>query len=253
MKLMENRNFMKCPAFTEALKTSDQALGKKAPPHGKEVKGELIELPYYGEVVESSYPVLLDQRRSLRSYDETANMTKAQLAYMLYTAQGIQEYRGKDESFTLRPVPSGGARHPFETYVAVRNVEGLQAGLYYYAPAANVGEKKVSISYMHSIPDYEKTMSDMLMGQSWATKAAAVLFLSCVPYRSEWRYKELSHRVVLIDLGHVGQNMMLSAVSLGLGSCCMAAYDQALCDKVLGLDGVDEYTVYALSVGKAKA
>jgi nitroreductase len=62
----------------------------------------------------------------------------------------------------------------------------------------------------------------------------------------------MAHRVMLIDLGHLGQNVMLSAAGLGLGSCCMAAYDQTLCDETLGLDGLTEYTVYAISVGAAQ-
>ena len=252
-KILQNRNFMKCPSFLDAMKESDQSLKKPHPPHGKQIKGELISLASFDKVVsEDSYTSLLNLRRSLRVYDDTVAMTQAQLAFMLYSSQGIQDYRGKDEAFTLRPVPSGGARHPFETYITVRNVEGLQAGIYYYSPITHVGEKKVSISFLGPLDDYESQITKMLAGQSWAAKAPAVLFLSCVPYRSEWRYVDLSHRVVLIDLGHVGQNIMLSAVSLGLGSCCMAAYDQALCDKILGLDGLDEYTVYAVAVGAKK-
>jgi nitroreductase len=54
---------------------------------------------------------------------------------------------------------------------------------------------------------------------------------------------------MLIDLGHLGQNVMLSAVDMGLGSCCIAAYDQRLCDAFLEIDGVDEYTVYMITVG----
>ena len=50
----------------------------------------------------------------------------------------------------------------------------------------------------------------------------------------------------------VGQNAMLSAAALGLGSCCMAAYDQQVCDNVIGLDGVDEYVVYGIAVGTAE-
>ena len=253
--ILKNRNFMKCPSFKQAMGESDQTKGLKHPPHGKD-SDQLIELPAFSEhterpVTEDSYTKLLDIRRSIRNYDNNVPMTQSQLAFLLYSAQGIQEYRGKDEAFTLRPVPSGGARHPFETYAAVRNVEGLEQGLYYYAPAVNVSKKKVSLSYIANLPD-ESQISDMLAGQSWAAKSQIVMFITCVPYRSEWRYKEHSHRVILIDLGHVGQNIMLTAAALGLGSCCIAAYDQELCDKLLNVDGTDEYTVYAVTVGVPK-
>jgi len=253
----QNRNFMKCPKLGEAMRQSDQSKGLPHPPHGHAVEEPLITLPSFGEfsnspVSEGFYPNLLDKRRSIRTFDDLKPMTAAQLAFILYSAQGIQEYRGKDESFTLRPVPSGGARHPFETYVAVKNVQGLKKGLYYYAPAVNVHKKQVALSFMKPIDDYDNVVTKMLAGQNWAGNASAVLFISCIPYRSEWRYAEHSHRVILIDLGHVGQNIMLSATGLGLGSCCLAAYDQEVCDEFLNLDGNNEYTVYAVAIGVPK-
>jgi len=252
-QIKQNRDFMKCPSFTDAMSKSDQSKSIAHPPHGKEISGQLITLHPFADrpespVIESSYTALLDARRSVRKYDESKSMTQSQLAFLLHSSQGIQEYRGKDEAFTLRPVPSGGARHPFETYVLVRNVQGLEAGLYYYAPAANVSEKKVSLAYVGPEAEQEH-ISEMLVGQSWGAKAHALVFLTCVAYRSEWRYAENSHRVMLIDLGHVGQNLMLSAASMGLGSCCMAAYDQKLCDEFLQVDGEEEYTVYVVPVG----
>jgi len=107
----------------------------------------------------------------------------------------------------------------------------------------------VGLEYIKPIADYEIQMKDAVAGQGWATGASVMLFVSCVPYKAEWRYRGLAHRVLLIDLGHLGQNAMLSAAAMGLGSCCMAAYNQAKCDQVLGVDGVDEYTVYVISVG----
>ena len=248
-EINQNRRFMQCPSFKEAMSQSDQSKGVKPPPFGRQVEGELVTLPpFEGALPVASYADLLDKRRSKRNYEETA-MTQAQLSFMLWSAQGIQARR--DDVATLRVAPSGGARHPFETYVAVKAVEGLAPGIYYYAPAENIGAKSCAIRRVADLPDAEK-ISEMLATQKWAANAPIVLFYSCVPYKGEWRYAELSHRVMLIDLGHVGQNVMLSAAALGLGSCCMAAYDQRACDEVLGLDGLNEYTVYAVAVGKPK-
>jgi len=242
----QNRLFMQCPSFLEAMAESDQAKGVAPPAFGKTTTGEVIKLPPFDGITKASYADLLDSRRSVRSYDQTP-MTQAQLAFMLWSVNGIQNIR--NDVATFRPVPSGGARHPFETYITVQNVEGLTPGLYHYLPSENIGEKLVTIERIADIPDYEKTITDMVVGQAWAAKAPVVLFYTCIPYKAEWRYFELAHRVVLIDLGHVGQNAMLSAAALGLGSCCMAAYNQKVCDEVIGVDGLEEYTVYAVSVG----
>ena len=242
----KNRKFMHCPSFKERMFESDQTKGKKAPPFGKPIIGELTVLPTFEGVVNiDSYVKLLDIRRSIRKYTDRP-MTKAELAFMLWSVNGIQELRG--EVATLRPSPSGGARHPFETYIAAKNVEGIEPGLYHYVPTANIGEKKCTIQRVGDKISEER-ISAMLADQTWAAKAPIVLFYSCIPYKAEWRYVDMAHRVALIDLGHAGQNAMLSAAALGLGSCCMAAYDQKLCDETLRFNGLDEYTVYAIAVG----
>jgi len=225
---------------------SDQSKGIDPPPLSHPIKGEVITLPAFDNVLTApDYMQLLDTRRSLRNYADIP-MTQAQLAFMLWSTQGVQGKRGVS---TIRTVPSGGARHPFEAYIAVQSVEGLEPGLYRYLPMENIGEKTVKIEGLGPIDNYKEKITAMLAGQAWAAKAPIVLFYTCVPYRAEWRYVHAAHRVVLIDLGHLGQNAMLSAVALGLGSCCMAAYNQQLCDETLGLDGLGEYTVYAVSVG----
>jgi len=247
----DNRKFMHCPSFKGLMEESDQSKGIDPPPFSKPITGEVITLPSFENVLTTpDYMTLLDTRRSLRNYSSKA-MTQAELAFMLWSVQGVQSYRGNVATF--RTVPSGGARHPFETYIAVQNVEGLTPGLYRYLPLENVGEKTATIERLGTIEDYTDKITAMLAGQAWAAKAPIVLFYSCVPYRAEWRYVSAAHRVVLIDLGHLGQNVMLSAVALGLGSCCMAAFDQQLCDEVLGFDGLEEYTVYAVSVGAGES
>ncbi|MCL2547206.1 MAG: SagB/ThcOx family dehydrogenase [Oscillospiraceae bacterium] len=246
--IMQNREFMKCPSFLDGMRESDQQKGIPHPAYSKPAVGALTTLPAFG-AIDMSYDKLLDIRRSERKYDETKPMSREELAFILWSAGGIQEVKGHA---TLRPTPSGGARHPFELYIAVQNVESLAAGLYRYIPAENIGKKTVSLEYLGVIEGYKNRLTDAVFGQRWAASAAACLFVSCLPYKAEWRYCEMAHRVILIDLGHLGQNVMLSAAALGLGSCCMAAYDQKLCDEFLGLDGVDEYTVYVISLGETK-
>jgi SagB-type dehydrogenase family enzyme len=173
------------------------------------------------------------------------------LAFLLWSSQGIQEIRGRNYA-TFRPVASGGARHAFETYFIARNVEGLKPGIYRYLPLEHVGEKRASVEFINKPEDIEHSISDMLVGQRFAAEAGVVIFMSCVVYRAEWRYSHMAHRVALMDSGHVGQNWMLSASAMGLGSCCFAAFDQKICDETLGLDGFEEFMVYACSVGRIR-
>lgn len=249
MSIERNREFMKRESAANRTEQSDRQKGIPAPPVSKAVRGNLVTLPSFeGVTTENCYDKMLDIRRSVRVYDD-APMSGQQLAFVLYSAMAIQALRGEG---TLRPAATGSARCPFELYVTVRNVTGLAPGVYRYAPLENVGNKVVALEFLGDIDDYDTTLAEMCGGQKWAVGAACTLFFSFVPYLTEWSTQRWGHRSALIGLGHIGQNVMLSAVALGLGSCCMAVYDQARCDGVLGLDGEEEHTAYAVAVGVPK-
>ena len=206
-EILRCRDFMKC-TFTDDDPPSDQEKKLPQPPLGNAPKREIIELPVGMEavIVRPSYAELLDIRRSERVFGQEP-MSREQLAFILWSIQGVQSVRGANYA-TMRPAPSGGARHPFEIYVAVRNVDGMKPGVYHYLPLEHIGEKKAAVEFDRELPDYEDNITDMLSGQKWAAAAQAVIFFSFVAYRGEWRYSKSSHRVMLIDLGHAGQNRM---------------------------------------------
>ena len=96
-------------------------------------------------------------------------------------------------------------------------------------------------------------MEDMigrtLLEQRWAEKASVVFYYSCVFYRAEWRYGVQAHPTVLIDSGHVTENLYLATTSIGLGGCAIASVDGPLANRVFGLDGEEETIFYAMPVG----
>lgn len=66
----------------------------------------------------------------------------------------------------------------------------------------------------------------------------------------EWRYGIAAYKVIAIDAGHVCQNLYLACEAIGAGTCAIAAYDQEAMDKILRIDGQDEFAIYLASVGK---
>ena len=187
---------------------------------------------------------LIRDRRSARIYTQEV-VTLDQLSFLLWATQGIKSIRGKAYA-TLRTVPSGGARHAFETYLIVRNVEGLEPGAYHYLP---MGHK---LEFLYPVADLESAISDTLCEQHWAAKAAVVFYWSMVPYRAEWRYGIYAHRVAMMDIGHVGENLYLACTALGLGTCGIGAFQHELCCKLFGLDQKEEYIVYTAPVGAVR-
>lgn len=136
-----------------------------------------------------------------------------------------------------------GKRHGFETYLLVQNCDGLEAGLYHYLVMEH------ELEYIKEFANLQDSISKSLCGQDWTKKANVVFYWSFVAYRCEWRYGIYAHRVALIDAGHVGQNLYLACTALGLGTCCIAAFDNEFCANMIGLDNDEEFIVYTAPVG----
>lgn len=244
-KIIKNRSFMRSN-FAEDDYESDQQKQIKQPDLTKPANGDIakrimLSKNFEGVNKENDYMKLLEQRKSCRVYKNDC-MTLNQLSFLLWSTQGVKEIKG-DNYATIRCVPSGGARHPFETYLAVLNIEGLEKGIYHYLPIEH------SLEFIGTVNDFEHEVAKSLCDQKWAVKSAVVFFYSVIPYRCEWRYTTNAHKVMLIDAGHVMQNLYLSSQSVGCGTCAIAAYDQELVDDLLQLDGVEEFVVYVAPVG----
>lgn len=226
---------------------TDQELKKPQPPLVKAPMGsDRTELPSDFSVlpIDKDFLHIINSRKSSRIYTEE-HMSLAELSYLLWCAQGVKSIRGKAYA-TLRTVPSGGARHPFECYLAVQNVDGLQPGFYHYLPIHH------EIERLGTAEDLKSFVTASLCGQSWAGKANVVFYLSCVYYRAEWRYGIWAHAPILMDSGHVTENLYLAAASVGLGGCAVAAVDPDLANSHFGLDGVEECIFYAMPVGRVR-
>ena len=201
-----------------------------------------ISLPReFESLTTASLTDLLLARKSNRVYTQEP-ISLLQLSYLLWATQGIKDIRGKAYA-TIRTVPCGGARHEFETYLIVRHVEGLEPGAYHYLP---MGHK---LEFLYPVADLEATVSDSLSEQHWAAKASVIFYWSMVPYRAEWRYGIYAHRIALVDLGHIGENLYLAATALGLGTCGIGAFQHELSCRLFGLNEQEEYIVYAAPVG----
>lgn len=231
---------------------SDQMLKRPQPPLTKApVSDTVLNLPrdFDQLTLEHDLVKLLYARRSNRVFTG-GGMDLRTLAYLCWAQQGVKSIRGNNYA-TLRTVPSGGARHPFELYMVVQRVEGLAPGLYHYLPLTHQLELLQAVDVTE--PAFREKVSYSLCDQLWAVKADVIFYYSIVPYRGEWRYAHDAHRVMLIDAGHVSQNLYLACGSVRLGTCAIAAVDTDAASKLFGVDGEEEYVFYSLPVGTVAA
>jgi len=228
-------------------RTTDQSLGVPAPPVEKpfDPKAPRVRLPssdqWMPHIPKKDLITAMLNRQSRRRYtSESINFDE--LAFLLWATQGIRQ--PAHTHFTYRIVPSAGARHCFETYLFAMRVNGLSQGLYRYLPLEN------ELLWISSVEDMEKRLSRACFGQDFVAKGAATFVWAAVTYRMEWRYALAAHRVILIDAGHVCQNLYLACEAIHAGTCAIGAYDQEQLDELIGIDGNDEFAVYLAPVGK---
>jgi len=183
----------------------------------------------------------IGNRRSRRTFGPQP-LALDQLAFLLWATQGVREVLPSGTA--LRTVPSAGARHALETYLCVMNVAGLEPGVFRYLPV----EHQLVLEFEE--PQLGRRLTEATLGQAFVGRAAVVFCWTTIPYRMEWRYGLAGHRMILLDAGHVCQNLYLACEAIGAGTCAVAAYHQDLMDRLLRVDGRDEFTIYLAAVGK---
>ena len=185
-------------------------------------------------------------RRSVRSF-EPQPVSLEVLRDCLFAGLGITGFLntqlpGEDPHLPLKMTPSGGARNPYEGFVYVNNVTDLAPGLYHYSALDN------SLGLVTDTPD--ATPSQLFAQQPWTDEAAFGIFLVANFERMAWKYPHPNaYRVVLMEAGHIGQNITLAAADHGLCSTPTGAVVDSVAQALLGLNKIRQALVYAVFVG----
>jgi SagB-type dehydrogenase family enzyme len=215
------------------------SIEKPSPPEAKQ-----IDLPKYDQFMnigKIDLKTAIKNRESRRSYSQQP-LSIEELSFLLWATQGVRQKL--DSGHALRTVPSAGCRHAFETYLCVLNVQDLDQGIYRYLPLEH------QLLFEFTEENLKKKIRQAVLGQMYPGEAAVTFVWTTIPYRMEWRYGLTAHKVIAIDAGHVCQNLYLACEAIGAGTCAIAAYDQGAMDKLLRIDGQDEFTIYLASIGK---
>lgn len=205
---------------------------------------EIIDLPEIDKniiIKDDIFQCILD-RKSHRVYLEEG-ITLEELSYLLMMTQRVKEIRGNNY-VGLRPVPSAGGRHPYETYLVILNVDGLKRGIYRYLPLEH------KLLFIKEEDNLDEKIVEGVNRQKFAGNAAVTFIWACIPYRTEWRYADRTYKIALLDAGHICQALYLACETIGLGTCAIASYDQKLIDDLIDVDGKDEFAVYISPVGR---
>ncbi len=186
------------------------------------------------------------RRRSERGFAAEA-IKMEQLGDCLFSGLAITAFMDEPVlgRLPLKPTPSGGARNPYEAFVFAFNVEGLSPGIYHYSASEH------SLAF---VSPAKVTGADLLGGQEWAASAAAVIVLVAYFERTMWKYPHpTGYRVVLVEAGHIGQNIALAATVHRLAATPTAALSESAIERAIGLDSLVTCPIYAVALGVARA
>jgi len=215
---------------------SERRIRGPQPPQYKKYPGaEKIKLPqdfkYQGISVEEA----INKRRSIRNFIQKPISLK-ELSCLLHYASGLTKGR-------FRAAPSAGALYPIEIYPVIHQVDGIKSGIYHYSIEDH------SLELLKE-GDYQERISQYCLGQEFVGKCAVVFIISAIFARTKWKYGHRAYRFVLIEAGHISENIYLSALSMGLGACAVGAFFDDPINKELNIDGIKEAAIHITVVGK---
>ena len=204
---------------------------------GGAVGSPLIGLPEPSRTGAVSLEATLAQRRSLRTFAPEP-LSLQRIGQLAWSAQGIT-----DAATGYRTAPSAGGTLPIEVDLLLHGVPELVDGVYRYHPVEHALRLRLP-------GDLREAVTASTMDQGFVRDAPVVMLVSGVAARVNPRFGALSDRLIDMEVGHVGQNVSLQAVALGLGTVVVVAFREAELAAALEL-GEGERPIYLMPVGRA--
>ncbi len=179
----------------------------------------------------------ISRRRSVRKFGAQA-ISLAQLSQLLWAAQGITSAGGQ------RAVPSAGATYPLELFIIVgeQTVKDLKAGVYQYQ--INTHSLK-----LHLQGDVRERLAGAALDQRFIANCPLNIVVCAIFSRTSHRYGNRGNRYVYMEVGHIGQNVSLQAVALGLVTVMVGAFNDEFISEILKLEKQIE-PLYIIPTGK---
>ncbi len=174
----------------------------------------------------------LAKRRSVRVFTNQP-ITPAQISQLVWAGQGITEpQRG------LRTAPSAGELYPIELYLAMPD------GLFVYQPDRHSLEELTNEDLRGQLAQ--------AAGQDSAGAAACDIIVAGSVRKLAGQFREKARTYMLLEAGHVAQNILLQAVCLELGAVPIGGFDTKGVTRICNLPRGAE-PIYIISVGHPAA
>jgi SagB-type dehydrogenase family enzyme len=194
----------------------------------------------------SSTPALA----ALSSYvpaDFSAPIDTAALTRILFCADGLtRQKRVGEDDYHFRAAASAGALYPIEIYGAASEVEVLETGLYHFSPA------DLRMSGLRR-GDWRSYIAEAAANRPSIRNARAVIALSAIYWRSEWKYRARAYRYSYWDAGTILANMLAAAAAEEISAEVTTAFEDPALETLIGIDGDREGMIALVALGRTDA
>ena len=197
---------------------------------------------------------LLQERHSVRSFDDRQPITVVELARFLdSTARVLSRWNSRVDlgdarpvvAYAARPYPSAGAGYELELYLAVDKCAGLARGFYHYDAG---GHALVPIGVRPPLLEALLTEARLAMGVPAAPQI--VITIAARFSRISWKYSSLAYALILKDVGVLIQTLYLMTTDMGLGGCAIGSTNIDLFAKMTGIEFHVEGPVGQFALGR---
>jgi SagB-type dehydrogenase family enzyme len=213
--------------------------GEPIPLHVPDLKAKRTQDPTLATV--------LEDRVSTRTFDDTQPIAVEQLSELLYRTARTRRTQPAADGVELlsRPYPSGGSVYELELYPVVRNVDGLEPGMYHY-DSFDHALRLVAAADSRAVAQLTIPASATLTG---GAEPQVLVVMAARSSRIMWAYEQISYAIILKDVGVLMQTIYLAATAMGLGACAQGFSDTAAFVAATGVDELQECSVGCIIVG----
>ncbi len=145
-------------------------------------------------------------------------------------------------SYNKRAYPSAGKRYPIELYLVVFKNDFIDNGIYHI----NQEDRKL---YKIRNGKFSEVVLQNCLNQEFIKNCSFVILFTGFFERTIEKYGERGYRYILIDAGHISENLYLVSSALNIGCVSIGGFLDDKMDELLAITN-KETTLYAMAFGK---
>ncbi len=194
---------------------------------------------------DGTFTQILEERTSIRSYNDQEPITIEQLGEFLYRTARIKRIFPKDYGeCSNRPYVNGGTCYEFELYPVVNLCQGIESGFYHYCPKDHQLEK------LSERTDLVENLLEQARLTNFKVCMPQILIVIAARFaRVTWNYESIAYATILKNLGALYQTFYLVATSMKIGPCAIGTGNADLFAAAAGTDYYAESSVGEFLLG----